>query len=63
MKKIGENDIKYYFGYREDGSDIINFNEKFTVHFAVKSSSVTKKERVVYTTLSNGYFAIQYHVP
>ena len=38
MKKIGENDIKYYFGYREDGSDIINFNEKFTVHFAVRKA-------------------------
>lgn len=38
MKKQNENDIKYYFGYREDGSDIINFNEKFTVHFAVRKA-------------------------
>ena len=36
----GNNDIKYYFGYREDGSDIINFNEKFTVHFALRKALV-----------------------
>ena len=36
----GKNDIKYYFGYREDGSDIINFNEKFTVHFALRKALI-----------------------
>lgn len=38
MKHQNNEEIKYYFGYREDGSDIINFNEKFTVHFAVRKA-------------------------
>ena len=38
QKNNGNNDTKYYFGYREDGSDIINFNEKFTVHFALRKA-------------------------
>ncbi|RJW84390.1 hypothetical protein DWZ86_14775 [Clostridiales bacterium AF36-10] len=40
QKNNGNNDTKYYFGYREDGSDIINFNEKFTVHFALRKALI-----------------------
>ncbi|WP_312431966.1 P-loop ATPase, Sll1717 family [Lacrimispora sp.] len=34
------NDFKYSFGYREDGNDIVNFQEKFTVHFALRKELV-----------------------
>lgn len=36
MKEITKKDIKFYFGYREDGSETLNYAEKFTVHFALR---------------------------
>ena len=38
MKAITPKDIKFYFGYREDGSETLNYGEKFTVHFALRKA-------------------------
>lgn len=38
MKTINENGHKFYFGYREDGSETLNYMEKFTVHFALRTA-------------------------
>lgn len=38
MKAITPKDIKFYFGYREDGSEPLNYGEKFTVHFALRKA-------------------------
>lgn len=37
QKKV---EFKYSFGYREDGNDIVNFHEKFTIHFALRKELV-----------------------
>ena len=37
MKIINKNGHKFYFGYREDGSETLNYMEKFTVHFALRT--------------------------
>lgn len=36
MKVLNKSDYKFYFGYREDGSETLNYAEKFTVHFALR---------------------------
>ncbi|WP_455650576.1 P-loop ATPase, Sll1717 family [Enterocloster citroniae] len=36
MKALTQKNLKFYFGYREDGSETLNYAEKFTVHFALR---------------------------
>lgn len=38
MKSINSKEHKFYFGYREDGSETLNYTEKFTVHFALRTA-------------------------
>ena len=44
VRKVDTNqkkkEFKYSFGYREDGNDMVNLHEKFTIHFALRKELV-----------------------